>query len=510
MLAAALALTTAAPAFAQQAPAGPEPAPAGTAEDAAELRRALAAFVTEAPFERGILQVEPDPAGLAVVVATEPLLQLLPGARDIRVAPIRYVVSEREGGDWNVFSDSPLAMSFAHATGGMEETVAYATESLRFKGVYSPSLGVFTQADTVLEGVSTSTTDAVSTSGTTIRSATASAEARPAGEGIADTEFRYREEDSAQVFSIGGGEPQPDVPALPAIEFKATVGSTAMDGSMRALRSRALVDLYLLAAREADAIQADPRATLAGPFGAELKDRLGALLPLWDGMEMTAEARDVAIRSDYGSLTAASGSQSFRMTGLSGRTSLETDMRAERIAVDSEMLPPWARELVPETVELGFLVEGGEIERALRLALDEADFAADEPWTAEDLRRIAESFDPDGVRLVLKPSRLAASALDLALGGEMRFADGAPSGELVASAAGLDEAIGTLQAAAADDPSLHETVGMLQIAKGFARPAVDGRLEWRAEFAADGSVSVNGTVMRGPTPPPVPPGAQDL
>ncbi len=89
----------------------PEPAPAGTDDEAAALRTAFAAYLTQMPFDMGLLRIEPDPAGQRLTIDPVPVLRdFVKG--EAEAAPLSVLVSRRTDGDWNVFTRDPIDLRF--------------------------------------------------------------------------------------------------------------------------------------------------------------------------------------------------------------------------------------------------------------------------------------------------------------------------------------------------------------------------------------------------------------
>lgn len=489
------------PAAAQEP--GPEPATAGTPATVSALREALAAYVTQLPFERGIIHIEPDPAGERVTIDAGPALSELAGS-PVRFAPWSFVVSERPDGDWNVFSRDAMEIAADIAIEGARQSFEYRQGSQSFKGIFSPDLAAFRESEAAAGQTVTVQADDVSRSTTSIDAVTLSMTARPGATGGADIDARqtYRDYRQTSTVSFPAPELEGDAPAAPPMSFGFEASAASADSaiSMKDGRTRALRDLYALVLRNASALEADPVAVLKGPFGTEFKAALGTVLPVWEALSGEAVARDVAVSSLYGEFAAAEASQTLRFTGVAKDASFEIDTRLTGIRTQSPLLPPWAATLMPEEIALGFAVSGADLRTPADLALAEVDFAQDPPLSPEAQARIAASFDTSRIQTRLKSSRVRAQDFDVAFSGDLRFQGEKPAASITVDATGLDRTIATLQGAAAAQPELHQAIGLLQFAKGVGRSTGTDRLEWVVDAAADGSVTVNGTTVKGPDP----------
>ncbi len=493
------------PSFAQDlgALSAPEVAAPGTAEGAGALREALARFVTQVPFERNVLRIEPDSAGQRIVVDPAAILTELLGS-PVRFAPFAYVVSERPDGNWNVFSRDPIDLSASFATEGQESTFSYRQGRQLFKGVYSPALASFLSATGGGGDIVQEQSDPLTNSRATIRATDFEMTSRAGGSGGVDVEFRQGYDDWVQADVVTVPQDEGAEPLRLALDT--TIGRLETSGTAKDARTVALLDLYALVLRHADALEADAKAALAGPLGAELKQKLSAVLPLWASLEGRFTGDDMSIVSPFGNARIGEAAQTMRLSGVDTDASFETDIALRDIALESPALPAWSASLLPEHIEMGFAVTGADLATPASIAIEEADFSRDEPLSPDAARRIGAAFGAERIEARIKPSRIRSEDLDIALSGDIAFAgegEGAgPTANVAIDVGGLDAAIATLQAAAAGDPSLHQPVGMLQMAKGMARPKADGRLEWIVAALADGSVTVNGTVVKGPDPAP--------
>ncbi|KTQ91814.1 hypothetical protein NS226_15610 [Aureimonas ureilytica] len=488
----------------------PEPAPAGTAQEAAALRAALAAYVTDVPFEKGILRVEPDPMGQRVTLDAAPFLKADLGI-DVKVAPISLLVSPRADGDWNVFTGDPIAWKFDTTIADTLQSFAYSQGVQKFKGVFAPSLFAYRTAEGFARDTVSLQNEALSDSSTTVANTKLTTSARPGQAGGVDMDFRQTFTDYAQTVSFKAPPPAEGEDGSEHAEAEALANSLLINIGVKASELEAIAsvkdgrnvearDLYVLVLRNMPAFAVDQKATLAGPFGKELRAALLKLMPFWSSLDVTVSTRDAGFRSSFGALRVGEARQVTHMTGIAENAGLDTDFALKGLSIDGPFLPPWAARFVPKEAALGLSVSGVDLKTPADLAIRNADFAADEPLSEDVKARIIQSFDPARIKIALKPSTLSATDFNLHLSGEMNFVDMNPAATLNVRAEGLENTISSLQRAAEQEPDLHQVVGMIQMAQGLGRKTPDGDWEWVVDAAADGSVSVNGAVVKGPDP----------
>ncbi|WP_156417854.1 hypothetical protein [Aureimonas sp. AU4] len=508
MSAFALGLLAAPPALAQA------PAPIASAgsdaakppEGVAALRRTLEAYLTAVPFERGLLRLETDPAGQRLTIDPAPVLTDLLGS-PVRFRPLRFVLAERSDGNWDVAGSDAIDIETAPAAQGRTQTFLYRQDSQSFRGVFSPSLAAFLEGELRASGTRNEQNDAVSRSVATIDSTAFTTSARPNAAGGADIEFRQRYEGLKQTTTIQ----VPEAAGTPfqSIGLEVNAAGVQGEGQIEGVRSPAIRDLYALVLRNAEALEADPHLALAGPFGAELKSALREVLPVWANLSASASADALRLSSPYGILTVGEARQDLRFSGVEGDAGFDLDVTLSGIDVASPLLPAWTATLLPQEMKLGFAMSGIDLAAPADIALREVDFRQDPPLSPDAQARVTAAFDLENLRSVLKPGSIRARDYDIAFSGALTVKDAKPEARIALDVGGLDRAIATLQGAAAAQPDLFQTVGMLQFAKGIGRPRDDGRLEWIVEAGADGSVSVNGTMLKGPDPVAPPPGDDD-
>lgn len=503
----------------------PEPAPAGTVEGATSLREAISAYLTQVPFDQGFLRIEPDPAGQRITLAPAAILTEIVGS-SVHFAPFSLIVSERPDGTWNVFSRDRIDVSAKATVEGQEQTFEYGQASQVMKGIYAPALAAFTQGTGAAERIVSQQSDPLSRTRTTIAKATVDLTGQAGSNGGVDIDFHQTYRDYEQTTTIQlPASPEPEADSVPEAEgapetgdapgtdnvaaanppqpgFEIAVLADEIDtrGVVKDGRTVAVRDLYALILDHATELETDAQATFAGPFGAELKTALGKVLPVWGSLTGEATARNVKLTSLYGAMGFAEGRQTLRFTGVEDNAGFDMDMTVKGLEASSPLLPPWSASLLPQEMEIGLTLSGADLKTPAEMALADVDFTQDPPLSPESQARIGAAFDPSRIALTLKPSRIRSADLDLSASGDVSFRDGAPAANVTLETVGLDKVIATLQEAGKSEPELNQTVGMLQFAKGFGRPKGEDRMEWIVAALADGSVTVNGTMVKGPDP----------
>jgi acylphosphatase len=86
--------------------------------------------------------------------------------------------------------------------------------------------------------------------------------------------------------------------------------------------------------------------------------------------------------------------------------------------------------------------------------------------------------------------------MEIAMEGEMTFAGIKPEANVTIDIAGYDRIVESLQAAAKSEPEAAQYVPVALAIKGFGKTLPDGRIEWVVNGKPDGSVTVNGVMVK--------------
>ncbi|WP_181167096.1 hypothetical protein [Mesorhizobium sp. B2-8-3] len=80
--------------------------------------------------------------------------------------------------------------------------------------------------------------------------------------------------------------------------------------------------------------------------------------------------------------------------------------------------------------------------------------------------------------------------------GEVTFPGMKPQASVIVDIAGYDKIVQAVQEGAETDPQAAQAFPGLLAIKGFAKTLPDGRFEWVVDAKADGSVIVNGAMLK--------------
>lgn len=481
MTALAFGLAVAGPAAAQTAPSD-----AG----AKALGEALAVYFGSTAFEKKVVTVAPEASGYRIVFAPNaaiaPLLE--PGMK-VDVKPYSVLAVERADGNWDVSSTDPVALSFDVTVEGQRQTGDYRFQDGTFSGVYSPKLGVFLSGTATIPGGTVTASDNASDVKATFGPMVHETSAQEAAAGAVDAKSRQTIAKLDETVEIRSNAEY----GTEGSKVEIATGEIASATTMAGFKTRAILDLWAFAVARAgtDAVMRDQET---------LRGLLGAAMPLWGRLEGNTDVRDVAITSAFGTLSVETAKVGIAMDGIGAASGFSYGFDLAGLSTTSALVPAWASGLVPKDVSLKLKLADVDLETPAKRFIAEFDLSQDPVVPEETSAALAADFAIHPPRLVIEPSRLTSRDLDVTIEGQFTFANVQPEADVTIEAKGLETVISTLQAQAAKDPSVNETVGMLALSQGFAKRLPDGRSQWIVSTKADGSVILNGNQIVAPTP----------
>lgn len=227
-------------------------------------------------------------------------------------------------------------------------------------------------------------------------------------------------------------------------------------------------------------------------------------LPLFDHARENVSVKNLTVSTDKGSGGASEISYSFGTDGLAKSARVDIGMKAQGLTLSDGLVPALYTPLVPSRAELQLAMPNMDFADAMDAFL-RADFSSSKPLSKEESDRIGELLFPGNNVMIDMPKFAAMSpAYDLEMSGKFlgntkdkkRF-----SMQLSILARDYDKSIQFVQNAAKADAQLNQVSFLMMMTKGFAKTDPDGRQRWDVNLAEDGTVTVNGQIMK---LPPIP------
>ncbi|MER8505594.1 hypothetical protein [Mesorhizobium sp. M0199] len=152
--------------------------------------------------------------------------------------------------------------------------------------------------------------------------------------------------------------------------------------------------------------------------------------------------------------------------------------------------------MLPTDIDLNFGGANIDLDSMAKKTIETLDFSKDPPLPADFGNQISADFLAKTPKAILGHSTIKNGNIEIAMEGEMTFPGKKPRADVTIDITGYDKIVETLQTAAKTDPQAAQYfTGALAI-KGFGKTLPDGRLEWVINTKADGSVTVNGAMLK--------------
>lgn len=483
LLSAALALSLAAPAFAQTV----------DEKGAAALSDSLARYIGRKAIEEKLVTVAPGGDGYAVTVDFRAMVGLMPkqGPLKVDVAPYTIMVKPRGDGSWDVSSDSPWDGSFeVERSGKAPQTTRFSIKDSRFAGVYDPDMAAFVSGTSSMSAMSMVSRDGTQDAEVATGPATATFGAAKAANGGVDFTMSQKIADFVETLRVDDPES--------GLKFPLTVRSPemAIDASGTGVRSKALLDLLAFGVAHGEEARKAVNQN-------ELKQLLLAALPLWEKAQGSYGFRDFAVESPLGTFGASQFGVTAAADGISQNGRIDYTVKASGLKVPDGLVPAWSAPLLPTEVQFSFGGANLDLDTMARKAIAEFDLGRQPPLPEDFGDTVAAGFMAKTPKVVIGHSVVRSSAAEVAFEGEVTFPEGTEKPDIAATVdvAGYDRIVDTLQAAAGTMPDLAQYVPVALAIKGFGKTLPDGRIEWAVNGKPDGSVTVNGVLVKPADPP---------
>ncbi|MGO4437890.1 hypothetical protein [Rhizobium sp. RAF56] len=402
--------------------------------------------------------------------------------------PLTMLVGPLEGGLWSIEGKTSLDISMRSKLGHHPEATAdYSLASLLYSGVFDPAISYLRSADVNAKDVRfSSNAGPQKTVGT-----------------AAGMTYKMAAIDSTQPhrvdFHATGNIPslKETVSTANSPDTEVTADSLDFTADAVGVPVHEVRDLIRFLVKHVKAKR------LSKTGSDHFEGLVRAALPLFSSLkeELTAANLTVSVGNSEKSLKANLGKlgYSFGMTGLTKASRLDFGMHAEELTITEGVVPAAFTALIPSVMDVQFAVPDLNFADAID-ALLEADLSKEMPLSKEESERIGRMIFPGGTLVVEVPKFVAKSAAyDLDVMGKLttdvRRSD-RHSLQATILARDYDKTIAFVQNAAKADASLNQVSFGMMMAKGFAKTDPDGRQRWEVAVADDGSVTVNGQVMK--------------
>ena len=452
---------------------------------AKQLSEDLSRYVGKQALDKGILKVSAEGDAYKIVFDFKALVGSLPEQKLLKfdVAPYALIVKPRSDGSWDVSMDFSQSASFEfNGPEGLQST-QFSIKDGKGSGVYDPNLAAFTSGTSSMAGMTMASKDAKQHVEASAGAATATIAATKSATGGVD--FTTSQKVSNFVETINFDDPES------GLKFPVNVKSPelSVEASGKGMRTKPLLDLLAFAVANED------EATLKANQ-AQLKSLLLAALPVWEHVEGTYGFKDFAVESPVGNFGATQLSTAFGSDGVAQNGKITYGIKASGLTVPQQLLPSWSVALLPTDIDLNFGGANIDLDSMAKKAIEAFDLNQDPPLSADFGDKLKADFMAKTPKVVLGHSTVKNKDTEIALEGEMTFPGEKPEASMTVDVTGFDKLVDGLQAAAKSEPEVAQYVPVALMVKGFGKTLPDGRIEWVVNAKADGSVMVNGVMVK--------------
>ena len=458
----------------------PALAAAATAEEAQRLTGVFQTYLGQEP---GVVTVTPAGEAYDAKIDLTPLVARIKQPNfSAEISPFVMKLTDQGGGTWLITQDTPLSYS-ARVPGQLEVTVKVG--AMKGSAVFDQNVSAFTSSTYDIADFSfdeTITTPEAMTMhlAYNIKAMHYETVSTPAGPDALDGTFHMAMSGLTETIKLP--MPQPD--GMPT-EITVTADTGTQDGTIKGMKAQAIYRLiaWFVAHPSEEAIKAGQ---------VELKSLVGAGLPLFENVTAKGAMQNLLVNTPAGPVGIASLGFDVGVNGVVADGMVHEGFRVEGLTLPPGLVPPFAADLVPQSLALDFKVSDFNLADPVRMLLDMVDLNRPGPFTPEDNMKLLTALLPKGkVELSMGPSKVTSKVYDVDFEGSMTAGPvGVPLGAATIRAKGLDDVMKALQAAPPE--MIGNAVPAIIAAKGMAKTEADGSLSWKIENTISGTMLVNG------------------
>jgi hypothetical protein len=473
----AFALALSAPAFAQTV----------DSQGAKQLSDNLARYFGKQAFDKGVLKVSVEGDAYKIALDIKALVNAVPEQKLLKfdMAPYALMVKPRSDGSWDVASNFSQGASFEFDGPEGRQSMEFTIKDGKLTSVYDPALAAFTNATSSLAGMTMTSRDAKQQAEASTGAGTATVTATKSANGGVDFTATQKVSDFVETIKVT----DPDN----GMNFPLTLKTPelSVDANGKGVRTKPLLDLLAFAVANED--EAKLKANQA-----ELKSLMLAALPIWQRVDGNYGFKDFVVESPIGEFGAKQFSTAFGIDGVSQSGKVDYAIKATGLAIPHQTLPEWTVPLLPTEIDLNFVGANIDLDTMAKKAIEAFDLNKEPPLSDEFGKALVADFKAKNPKVVIGHSTVKNGDIEVALEGEMTFPGEKPDATVTIDVAGYDKIVDALKEGAKSDEQMAQAFPFALAVKGFGKTLSDGRLEWVINTKADGSVAVNGAMLKGP------------
>lgn len=460
-------------------------------QGAKQLSDNLARYFGKQPFDIGFVKVSVEGDSYKLSFDFKPVADMLAKQQSFKfdLTPYFMLVKPRKDGQWDVSADVSPKGSVDFVSPEGPQHIGFSISNNKFTGTYDPDLAAFASVSGLTSGMRINSNSALQSAEATVDAGSGSMTATKSANGGVD--FTYSQTMTAFAESVRLDDPKSGL----KVSYKVKSPQASVQASGKGLQTKPLLDLLAFAV-------ANENETTLKANQAQLKSLLRAALPMWERIDGTYGFKELTVESPIGNFGAAQFSTAFGTDGVVQNGKLTYGIKASGLTVPQQLLPSWSAALLPTDIDLNFGGANIDLDSMAKKTIEAFDLHQDPPLSPDFGDQLKADFMAKTPKVVLGHSTVKNKDMEIALEGEMTSFGEKPDANLTVDVAGYDKIVAALQTAAKTEPEAAQYFPFALAIKGFAKTLPDGRMEWVIKVKADGSVAVNGAMLK-PADPPV-------
>ncbi len=453
---------------------------------AKQVEESLTKLLPRSAAKDGFVTVTPAGTRYEIIYDFTKLLKKVdPGSLAITgLTPWSMFATPQDTGLWSVEGNNSLNVSGNFKAPGQPRTdFTYAIDAFIFSGIFDPAISYLRSGDFSTRAVSfSSKTEAeeVSASFEGMKYKVTSSEGAAAG----ITNFATSGSATGFLEKISSREVPPVEIRADAFDFAAAVNG---------LPANKVRDIIMFAIDHAD------EKKLTAADSDKLKAMLRDAFPLLTSFNETIGFSNLTVSSAGGNGGAKNVGYEVTIDGPTDATRFGVGVMAEQISFASPIVPAAYSAFVPQQLQLQFAIADMDF-AAFGDEFLKVDFTGGAA-TEDSGKKAAERLFKGGELVMDFPKISAVSSVyDAEISGKIRGRIDTSkdySMDATVLARDLDKTIAAVQELAKTNADLNQVSFGLMMAKGFAKTDPDGRQRWDISVARNGSVTINGQVIKG-------------
>lgn len=454
------------------------------------LVASLKRYLGQTAFDKKVVTVGVDGDAYRLGFDFQALVGLFPKQADAKfdIAPYALKLKPRADGAWDVAGDLAPNGSFeVKGPEGKPQKAEWSIVGGAFSGIFDPAISYFTSATGGNDLITFNVTEDKQVTNVTTGKGSFELAGKAGANGGVDITQTQTLTDFVETISGPAAEGLPDM-AFTLRAPKLDVGATGAG-----FRIAQFFDIlaFGVANSEEGKIKA-PEAQ------AQFKQLLLAALPLWDRVSGKYSFTDFVAETPYGAYGAGQLGVSIDMDGIGKSATLDYGFDVTSLKLPEGVAPAWSVPILPTDVTLHFGGANLNFDGPARKYIDAMDINNDPPISDAVSEEIKAEFLASNPKMTVTNTSIRNKDTEFTIVGEATFPNEKPDVTATIEASGFDKLEDALKNAAGSDPMAAQAFPAVLAAKGFAKTQADGKLQWVVEARPDGSVLVNGTMLKGP------------